>query len=458
MQIGIAGIGKMGAAIAQRLIEVGHKVTVWNRSADKLKPVTDAGATAVATPAALADGAEAIITILTDAAAIDTVYNGASGLLTGDVRGKLFIEMSTVQPQTEVALAEQVRAKGAAFVECPVGGSTGPARQGKLIGLMGAAPADAARAKPILDQLCRRLEHCGPVGSGAVMKLTINMPLMIYWQALGEALALCRPLGLDPARIMDLLSDTSGGPNVLKVRGAGVAAMLKGGDGGPVTFDVDSAVKDLRTMLAEGKQRGVDAAARRTDACLLRGDQAKRLGRGGSVRGLGLLGQPREVLIRSHSLNPTLSLISPGAPMSVTLAQASTIVDTALKKGRDTNCAPLTVAVLDAGGHLVAFKREDKSGLLRFDIAFGKAWGALGMGFGSRTLAARAAKTPQFFTMLAAASEGRMVTNPGGVLIRTPAGDIIGAVGISGDTSDKDEACAIAGIEAAGLKADPGQD
>src|SRR6266487_2549975 len=122
-----------------------------------------------------------------------------------------------------------------------------------------------------------------------------------------------------------------------------------------------------------------------------------------------------------------------GADMSVvTLAQASTIVDAALKKGRDTNCAPLTVAVLDAGGHLVAFKREDKSGLLRFDIAFGKAWGALGMGFGSRTLAARAAKTPQFFTMLAAASEGRMVTNPGGVLIRTAAGDIIGAVGISG--------------------------
>jgi len=81
---------------------------------------------------------------------------------------------------------------------------------------------------------------------------------MIYWQALGEALALCRPLGLDPARIMDLLADTSGGPNVLKVRGAGVAQMLKGGDAGPVTFDVDSAVKDLRTMLAEGKARSVE--------------------------------------------------------------------------------------------------------------------------------------------------------------------------------------------------------
>jgi uncharacterized protein GlcG (DUF336 family) len=144
--------------------------------------------------------------------------------------------------------------------------------------------------------------------------------------------------------------------------------------------------------------------------------------------------------------------------MSVSLAQASTIVDVALKKARETNLAPLTVAVLDAGGHLVAFKREDKSGILRFDIAFGKAWGALGMGFGSRTLAGRAAKTPQFFTMLAAASGGRMVTNPGGVLIRDGSGAIIGACGISGDTSDKDEMCAVAGIEAAGLKADPGTD
>jgi len=144
--------------------------------------------------------------------------------------------------------------------------------------------------------------------------------------------------------------------------------------------------------------------------------------------------------------------------MSVTLAQASTIVDVALKKARDSNLAPLTVAVLDAGGHLVAFKREDKSGILRFDIAFGKAWGALGMGFGSRTLASRAAKTPQFFTMLAAASGGRMVSNPGGVLIKDASGTIVGACGISGDTSDKDEMCAVAGIEAAGLKADPGTD
>ena len=139
--------------------------------------------------------------------------------------------------------------------------------------------------------------------------------------------------------------------------------------------------------------------------------------------------------------------------MSVTLAQASTIVDVALKKGRDTNCAPLTVAVLDAGGHLVAFKREDKSGILRYDIANGKAWGALGMGFGSRELADRAGKNPLFFGVLATVSQGRLIPVPGGVLIKDADGAVLGAVGISGDTSDKDETCAIAGIEAAGLTA-----
>jgi uncharacterized protein GlcG (DUF336 family) len=142
--------------------------------------------------------------------------------------------------------------------------------------------------------------------------------------------------------------------------------------------------------------------------------------------------------------------------MSLTLSQANTIVTTALKKGRETNCAPLTVVVLDAGGHVVSCQREDRSGILRFDIAFGKAWGALGMGFGSRTLNERAANAGQFFNALQVASGGRLIPNPGGVLIRDNSGAVIGATGISGDTADKDEVCAVAGIEAAGLKADPG--
>ena len=143
----------------------------------------------------------------------------------------------------------------------------------------------------------------------------------------------------------------------------------------------------------------------------------------------------------------------------LSIAQASTIVDATLAKGRDAKFQPLAVAVLDAGGHLVAFKRDDRAGILRFDIAFGKAWGALGMGFGSRTVFERANSNEAqrlFYTTLAAASGGRIVTNPAGILIRDAAGEVIGAVGISGDTSDNDEVCGIAGIEAAGLKADPG--
>ena len=280
MNVGIAGTGRMGAAIATRLMSAGHKVTVWNRTAQKTRALADAGAAVAATPAELARGAEVVITILTDAAAIDAVYNGAAGLLSADVGGKLFIEMSTVRPDTERALAPKVAARSAALVECPVGGTVGPARDGRLIGLAGGDAADVARAKPILDQLCRRLEHVGPVGAGASMKLAINLPLVVFWQAFGEALALCRPLGLDAARMMDLFADTSGGPNVLKVRGQAVAAALQGKDTGPLTFDVDSARKDLRTMIEEGKALGVALPA---SAAALGGlDEAAQAGLGGA--------------------------------------------------------------------------------------------------------------------------------------------------------------------------------
>ncbi len=141
--------------------------------------------------------------------------------------------------------------------------------------------------------------------------------------------------------------------------------------------------------------------------------------------------------------------------MAMSLQTASTIVDAALAKGRSAGFMPLSVAVLDAGGHLVAFKREDRSGILRFDIAFGKAWGALGMGFGSRELFNRTNANPTFMAALTAVSGGRLVPVPSGVLILS-AGDVIGAVGVSGDNSDNDEICALAGIEAAGLEAKTG--
>lgn len=255
MRIGIAGLGRMGTAIAERLLETGHTLVVWNRSPEKSEPFAQKGAEIAATPAALASQVDTIVTMLTDAAAIETVYRGPDGLLAADLAGKLVIDMSTVQPATQVALAGQVRAKGAAYVECPVGGTVGPARFGKLIGLAGAEAADLARARPILEALCRRIEHVGPVGAGASMKLAINLPLLVFYQALGEALALCRPLNLDPGWLMEFFADTSGGANVLKVRGPAIAEALSGGDP-PPAFDIASIRKDLRTMIAEAGAQG----------------------------------------------------------------------------------------------------------------------------------------------------------------------------------------------------------
>ena len=133
------------------------------------------------------------------------------------------------------------------------------------------------------------------------------------------------------------------------------------------------------------------------------------------------------------------------------LAHADTIINTGLTEARKLKLAPLAVAVLDAGGHVIAFKREDGAGIVRFDIAYGKAWGALGMGFGTREITARAEKFPAFITSLYAISQGRAVPSPGGVLMLDEDGDVIGAVGISGDTGDNDELCALAGIVAAGF-------
>ena len=142
----------------------------------------------------------------------------------------------------------------------------------------------------------------------------------------------------------------------------------------------------------------------------------------------------------------------------IDLARATLILDGALKHAREHQLQPLTVAVLDTAGCLVALKREDGSSLLRPQIAQAKAWGALAMGMGSRTLAHRAVTHPAFIAALSTLADGRMIPVPGGVLIRSSANVVLGAVGISGDHSDHDEACAVAGIEAASLTADPGAD
>ena len=138
---------------------------------------------------------------------------------------------------------------------------------------------------------------------------------------------------------------------------------------------------------------------------------------------------------------------------TLTLAQADAIVAAALAEARKRKLAPLAFVVLDAGGHMVAAKREDNAPFLRFDIACGKAWGCVGLGNSSRELTDRTAKQPAFFGALASMTGQGILPSPGGVLVLGTDGSVLGAVGVSGDTGDNDEACALAGIAAAGLKA-----
>ena len=217
-----------------------------------------------------------IITILTNAAAIDAVYYGDHGLLAGEVKGKLFIEMSTVRPETERALAEWVAKKHAQLVECPVGGTVGPAKEGKLFGLVGADAMALDRARPLLEQMCRRVEHVGPVGAGAAMKLAINLPLIVFWQAFGEAVALTKPLGIDPARLVEIFSDTSGAATVLKNRGAAVAKALAGEDTGPGDLRSGLDAQGPAHHAGRGEQPGRGTAHRGARARSLRSRRPRR--------------------------------------------------------------------------------------------------------------------------------------------------------------------------------------
>ena len=249
MKVGVCGTGRMGSSIAQRLMTVGRDVGVWNRNQSKAKPLIDAGAKLSPTPAALVDVCDVIIVMLLNDAASESVYRGPNGILQGNLGQKLIIDMSTVRPDTMQTLGAAVKQKGAVFVECPVGGSTGPAREGKLFALVGGDKADVGRATPILEQLCRRIEHVGPLGSGATLKLAVNLPLLVYWQALGEALTLCKPLNLPAERLIDILSDTAGTPTAMKGRGAAIAKVLAGQPLGETAFGLSAARKDLATAL-----------------------------------------------------------------------------------------------------------------------------------------------------------------------------------------------------------------
>jgi 3-hydroxyisobutyrate dehydrogenase len=252
MKIGVCGTGRMGSAIAQRLMSLGHEIGVWNRDSAKTKPLVEAGAKPFSSPAELVDGCDVTIVMLLNDAATEAVYRAPNGILKGQLAGKLLIDMSTVRPDTMKSAGTAAQQQGAAFVECPVGGSTAPAKEGKLLGLVGGAKVDVAKATRILEQLCRRIEHVGELGAGSMMKLAVNLPLLVYWQALGEALTICKPLNLPADRLIDIMTDTSGAPTAMKGRGPVIAKVLGGAPLGEAAFGLNAAKKDLACAVQFG--------------------------------------------------------------------------------------------------------------------------------------------------------------------------------------------------------------
>jgi 3-hydroxyisobutyrate dehydrogenase len=258
MKIGVCGTGRMGSAIAQRLISVEHEVSVWNRDQAKSRALVNAGAKLSPTPATLVDDCEAVVVMLLNDAASEAVYQGPNGILLAKLPGKLIIDMSTVRPDTMRTIGAAVAERSGTFVESPVGGSIGPAKEGKLFALVGGNDADVARAMPVLEQLCRRIEHIGALGSGETMKLAVNLPLLVYWQALGESLVICSPLKLPADRLIDILSDTAGTPTAMKGRGAAIAKVLGGGPVGQAAFGLSAARKDLATAVQFASTLGAE--------------------------------------------------------------------------------------------------------------------------------------------------------------------------------------------------------
>jgi 3-hydroxyisobutyrate dehydrogenase len=279
MKIGIVGTGRMGTAIARRLLEVGNEVRVWNRTADKAHEAREAGAKWAPTLPELVNDSHAVISFLLDDAAVERVYLGAGGLLAGGVEGRLFVDMSTVSPGTHVRIAAAMGPRNAGFIECPVSGSVPAALSGALVGFAGGELLEFAHAQPLLQQLCRRVEHVGPLGAGARMKLAANLLLAVFWQALGESLLLADAPAADAARAIDLLADSNIGASILRTRAPQIVAALHGNSLGAAAFDVDTMRKDLRYMAQEAALHGSSLPlASRTLECF---DRASREGGGG---------------------------------------------------------------------------------------------------------------------------------------------------------------------------------
>ena len=251
-RIGLIGLGRMGQAMGARLLAAGFPLTVYNRTSAKAATLLAQGAAWAESPAALAEVSDTILTLLTDDAAVEQVYNSHTGLLQTSLSGRLLIEMSTIRTSTVLALVPRVEARGGSMLDAPVSGTLQPARDGQLLVMVGGRSEDVARAMPVFQVLSRRVEHVGPHGAGTTMKLVLNMPMAIFWAGLAEAIAMGRQFGLETAQMLDIYLDSPVALPALRAK----APLLLGAQA-EVAFDVTGVRKDLVAMVATGLDAGV---------------------------------------------------------------------------------------------------------------------------------------------------------------------------------------------------------
>jgi 3-hydroxyisobutyrate dehydrogenase len=251
-RIGLVGLGRMGRAIQARLKDAGFAIIGWDRDAVAMKAAFGNGMEVAAHPRAVADGSDGtVISIITEDSGVKNVFRGTDGFLSGDVRGKLFIEMSTLQPMTGRELAPLVTTAGAQLIDSPVLGTIPSVRDGKLYALVGGKPEDLDYARPVLEKLTRKITHMGPNGSGYAMKLAVNLGLAAFIQATAESLALGEREGLSLNQMLDVLGEAP--------TANGWFAAKKGllaGEPADITLDLKTLRKDIMSAVAAGAAGG----------------------------------------------------------------------------------------------------------------------------------------------------------------------------------------------------------
>ncbi len=253
--VAFLGLGKMGTGMAGRLLAAGHRVAVWNRSADKAAGLVAKGARSAATPAEAATGADAVFSMVADDEASARVWTAADGALAVLKAGSLVVECSTLSHGHVLGLQAKAQARGLVYIDCPVNGPPVAAAEGKLVLLVGAAPADLALARPYLDALAGSILHFGPVGTGTAFKLINNLLGAVQIAGLAEGVALAHRLGLDRETLVAAIeSGPCASPHVKRVARAMVEERLSD----VPALSIGLREKDTRYCLQQARDQAFD--------------------------------------------------------------------------------------------------------------------------------------------------------------------------------------------------------